>query len=51
MSEKSIMINFPAPVFTSRVLRARMLIEASGKRFVWDERKRKFVLEGKRKTR
>jgi hypothetical protein len=25
---------FPAPVFSSRVLRARMLIELSGRRFV-----------------
>jgi hypothetical protein len=35
---------FPAPVLASRVLRARLLIEASGKRFVWDEGKGKHVL-------
>jgi hypothetical protein len=35
---------FPEPVFSSRVLRARMLIEASGLRFVWDETKGEFVL-------
>jgi hypothetical protein len=36
---------FAPPVFASRVLRARLLIEASGKRFVWDESKQKFVLK------
>jgi hypothetical protein len=36
---------FPAPIFTSRVLRARLLAKLSGKRFVWDERERKFVLK------
>jgi hypothetical protein len=39
---------FPAPVFTSKVLRARLLFELSGLRFVWDECKRKFVLTKKR---
>jgi len=37
---------FPAPVFASRVLRARLLIELSGKRFVWDDDKQRFVLKG-----
>jgi hypothetical protein len=37
---------FAPPVFKSRVLRARMLIKASGKKFVWSEDKQKFILEG-----
>jgi hypothetical protein len=41
MSER---YTYPAPVFKSRVLRARMLIELSGKRFVWYEAQQKFVL-------
>ena len=50
MSEKSTKINFPAPVFSSRVSRARMLIELSGKRFVWDAARGKYVLTDKRKA-
>jgi hypothetical protein len=39
---------FAPPVFASRVLRARMLIELSGKRFVWSDSEKKFVLTDKR---
>ena len=51
MIEKSTKINFPAPVFSSRVSRARMLIELSGKRFVWDAARGKYVLTDKRKAK
>jgi hypothetical protein len=36
---------FPAPVFASRVLRARLLARLSGKCFQWDDHKQKFVLK------
>jgi hypothetical protein len=40
--------SFPPPVFASRALRARMLIEASGLRFVWNEEKNEFVLSDRK---
>jgi len=40
----------PGPGFASRVLKARMLIAASGKRFVWDEARSRFVLAAKAQT-
>ena len=42
--------SFPPPVFASRVLRARMLIEAAGLRFIWNAPIGEHVLSD-RKTR
>ena len=39
---------FPEPVFKSRVLRARLLLKASGARWVWNEAKGEYVLTDER---
>ena len=38
--------SFPPPVFKSKVLRARLLLDEAGLRFVWNEERYEFVLEG-----
>ena len=48
MDETRHTATFDAPIFASRVLAARMLIEASGKRFVWDEARGEYVLSDER---
>jgi hypothetical protein len=50
MNETKHSASFPPPVFASRVLRARMLIEATGLRFIWNAPIGEHVLSD-RKTR